>query len=176
MDFFLEIHKGECGLGGHFCDHQRDHGPSVLIRHAAIAVTAAISSHQKSVSTRKNPEEVRRIRKRKLTRRVHSPNSLPQFYSLPQILLKMIYIGFLLTIGHAKVSNCFNSYTYPVGNQRMQKLLQLDLLEYGFLLVEYFIFVCLYPNLNQLCKHKHSFAPSQLQNLSLFPLFSLCVV
>ncbi len=30
MDFFLEIHNGECGLGGHFCDHQRDHGPSVL--------------------------------------------------------------------------------------------------------------------------------------------------
>ena len=20
MDFFLEIHNGECGLGGHFCD------------------------------------------------------------------------------------------------------------------------------------------------------------
>ena len=30
MDFFLEIHNGECGLGGHFCDHQRDHGPNVL--------------------------------------------------------------------------------------------------------------------------------------------------
>ena len=30
MDFFLEIHNGECGLGGHFCYHQRDHGPSVL--------------------------------------------------------------------------------------------------------------------------------------------------
>ncbi len=29
MDFFLEIHNGECGLGGHFCDHQRDHGPSL---------------------------------------------------------------------------------------------------------------------------------------------------
>ncbi len=28
MDFFLEIHNGECGLGGHFCDHQRDHGPN----------------------------------------------------------------------------------------------------------------------------------------------------
>ncbi len=28
MDFFLEIHNGECGLGGLFCDHQRDHGPS----------------------------------------------------------------------------------------------------------------------------------------------------
>ena len=28
MDFFLEIHNGECGLGGHFFfDHQRDHGP-----------------------------------------------------------------------------------------------------------------------------------------------------
>ena len=24
MDFFLEIHNGECSLGGHFCDHQRD--------------------------------------------------------------------------------------------------------------------------------------------------------
>ncbi len=22
MDFFLEFHNGECGLGGHFCDHQ----------------------------------------------------------------------------------------------------------------------------------------------------------
>ncbi len=32
MDFFLEIHNGECGLGEHFCDHQRDHGPSVLIQ------------------------------------------------------------------------------------------------------------------------------------------------
>ncbi len=32
MDFFLEIHNGECGLGGHFCDHERDHGPSVLIQ------------------------------------------------------------------------------------------------------------------------------------------------
>ena len=32
MDFFLEIHNGECGLGVHFCDHQRDHGPSVLTR------------------------------------------------------------------------------------------------------------------------------------------------
>ena len=27
MDFFLEIHNRECGLVGHFCDHQRDHGP-----------------------------------------------------------------------------------------------------------------------------------------------------
>ncbi len=32
MDFFLEIYNGECGLGGLFCDHQRDHGPSVLIQ------------------------------------------------------------------------------------------------------------------------------------------------
>ncbi len=24
MDFFLEIHNGECGLGGLFCDHQMD--------------------------------------------------------------------------------------------------------------------------------------------------------
>ena len=32
MDFFLEIHNGECRLGGHFCDNQRDHGPSVLIQ------------------------------------------------------------------------------------------------------------------------------------------------
>ncbi len=23
MDFFLEIHNGECGLGGHFCDTGR---------------------------------------------------------------------------------------------------------------------------------------------------------
>ena len=22
MDFFLEIHNGECSLGGHFCDQQ----------------------------------------------------------------------------------------------------------------------------------------------------------
>ncbi len=43
MDFFLEIHNGECGLGGLFCDHQRDHGPSVLIQ-------------PEKVSTRKNPE------------------------------------------------------------------------------------------------------------------------
>ncbi len=28
MDFFLEIHKGECGLGEHFCDQVRCHGPS----------------------------------------------------------------------------------------------------------------------------------------------------
>ncbi len=49
MDFFLEIHNGECGLGGHFCDQQRDHGPE--------------SRTQKSeVSTRK------------LTRRVHYRN------------------------------------------------------------------------------------------------------
>ncbi len=32
MDFFLEIHNGECGLGGHLCDQRRDHGPSVLIQ------------------------------------------------------------------------------------------------------------------------------------------------
>ncbi len=31
MDFFLEIHNGECGSGEHYCDHQRDHGPSVFI-------------------------------------------------------------------------------------------------------------------------------------------------
>ena len=36
MALFVEIHNGECGLGGHFCDQQRDHGPSV---------TAAMSSH-----------------------------------------------------------------------------------------------------------------------------------
>ena len=40
MDFFLEIHNGECGLGGHFCDHQRDHGPSV-----------SSPGHRESVST-----------------------------------------------------------------------------------------------------------------------------
>ncbi len=28
MDFFLEIQNGECGLGEHFCDHQRYHGPT----------------------------------------------------------------------------------------------------------------------------------------------------
>ncbi len=28
MDFFLEIHNGECGLGEHFCDQVRCHGPS----------------------------------------------------------------------------------------------------------------------------------------------------
>ena len=28
MDFFLKIHNGECGLGEHFCDHVRCHGPS----------------------------------------------------------------------------------------------------------------------------------------------------
>ncbi len=32
MDFFLEIHNRECSLGGHFCDHQRDHGQGVLIQ------------------------------------------------------------------------------------------------------------------------------------------------
>ena len=32
MDFYLELHNGECGLDGHFCDQQRDHGPSVLIQ------------------------------------------------------------------------------------------------------------------------------------------------
>ena len=32
MDFFLEIHNGECGLGGHFCDH--NHNP--LFIHLSI--------------------------------------------------------------------------------------------------------------------------------------------
>ncbi len=52
MDFFLEIHNGECGLGGHFCDHERDHGPSVLTPHQLV-------SHQEMVSTQ--AEEVSRI-------------------------------------------------------------------------------------------------------------------
>ncbi len=30
MGFFLETHNGKYGFGGHFCDKQRDHGPSVL--------------------------------------------------------------------------------------------------------------------------------------------------
>ncbi len=47
MDFFLEIHNGECSLGGHFCYHQRDHGPSVLPE------TSLRTSHQypETVST-----------------------------------------------------------------------------------------------------------------------------
>ena len=60
MDFFLEIHNGECGLGGHFCDKQRDHGPSVF----------DTGGTQNSESRIQNPE----VRTRKLTRRVHSPN------------------------------------------------------------------------------------------------------
>ncbi len=36
MDFLLKIHNGECGLGGLFCDHQRDHGTSVLISWSII--------------------------------------------------------------------------------------------------------------------------------------------
>ncbi len=73
MDFFLEIHNGECGLGGLFCDHQRDHGPSVL------TVTGAMSSHlnlfrhgrtQNPEPGTQNPE----VTSRNLTRRVHSPN------------------------------------------------------------------------------------------------------
>ena len=46
MDFFLEIHNRECGLDGLFCDHQRDHGPSVL-----NTSSAAWSLHQETVST-----------------------------------------------------------------------------------------------------------------------------
>ena len=30
MGFFLETHNVECSFGGHFCDQQRDHGPSIL--------------------------------------------------------------------------------------------------------------------------------------------------
>ncbi len=44
MDFFLEIHNGECGLGEHFCDQVRFPGPSVLTPHQLV-------SHQETVST-----------------------------------------------------------------------------------------------------------------------------
>ena len=50
MDFFLEIHNGECGLGGLFCDHQRDHGPSVLIEIIPL-LTSLQTPHQETVST-----------------------------------------------------------------------------------------------------------------------------
>ncbi len=61
MDFFLEIHNGECGLGEHFCDHVRCHGPS----------ECQVVSHQETVSTQ-NPES--RTQDEEMNKIVHSPN------------------------------------------------------------------------------------------------------
>ncbi len=60
MKFFLETHNGECGLIGHFCDQQRDHGLSILIQSTGLIQNQA--------------EPKPKPRRRKLTRRVHSPN------------------------------------------------------------------------------------------------------
>ena len=54
MDFFLQIHNGEWCLGGHFCDQQRDHGPSVLIENITFlsSLQHLISwSHPETIST-----------------------------------------------------------------------------------------------------------------------------
>ena len=53
MDFFLETHNGECGLGEHFCDQVRCHCTSVLMQSSLQHLISW--SHPETVSTQAEP-------------------------------------------------------------------------------------------------------------------------
>ncbi len=71
MDFFLEIRNGECGLGGHFCDHQRDHGPSVLIQPFSSR-PECVSTWKAEVRSQSQEEEINQGESTDLARQVES--------------------------------------------------------------------------------------------------------